>query len=60
MKYFSLYGPNNSDSIVFRNAAFGEIKDHSLRTTPFQKKKKKIAMEVFKSTNEVFFSLWLK
>ena len=44
VKYFSLYGPNNSDSVVFRNAPFGEIKDHSLRTTPFQKKR--IAMEV--------------
>ena len=38
VKYFSLYGPNNSDSVVFRNAAFGEIRDHSLRKTPFQKK----------------------
>ena len=25
-------------SVVFRNATSGEIKDHSLRTTPFQKK----------------------
>ena len=37
MKCFSLYGSNNSDSVVFENAAFGEIKDHSLIMTPFQK-----------------------
>ena len=40
------YGSNNSDSVVSGNAAFREIKDHSLRMTPFQKKKKKKAMEV--------------
>ena len=34
-----LYGSNNSDSVIFGNAAFGDIKDHSLRTTPFQPKK---------------------
>ena len=38
MKCFSLYGLNNSDSIVFVNVAFGEIKDHSLRTTLLQEK----------------------
>ena len=43
MKYFSLYGSNNSDFAVFVNAAFGEIKDHNLRITRFEKK---IAMEV--------------
>ena len=43
MKCFSLYGSHNSDSAVFGNVAVGEIKDHSLTTTPFQKK---IAMEV--------------
>ena len=35
------YGSNNSDSVVSGNAAFREIKDHSLRMTPFPKKKKK-------------------
>ena len=44
VKFVFLYGSNNSDSFVFRNVGFGEIKDHSLRTTLFQKKK--IAMEV--------------
>ena len=38
MKWFSLYRSNNSDSVVFGNATFREIKDHSFRTTPFQKK----------------------
>ena len=37
VKWFSLYGSNNLDFVVFGNAAFGEIKDHSLRTSPFQK-----------------------
>ena len=35
---FFLYGSNNRDSVVFGNAAFEEIKDHSLKTTTFQKK----------------------
>ena len=43
VKWFFLNGSNNWDSIIFGNAAFREIKDHSLRTTPFQKK---IAMEL--------------
>ena len=38
MKYVFLYGSNNSESVVFRNAGFEEIKDFSLRRTPFQKK----------------------
>ena len=38
-----VYGSNNSHSVIFGNATFGEIKDHSLKTTPFQKK---FAMEV--------------
>ena len=38
VKCFSLYGLNNSDSLVFGNATFGEIKNHSLRTRRFQKK----------------------
>ena len=38
VKCFSLYGSNNSDSAVFEYVAFGEIKYHNLRTTPFQKK----------------------
>ena len=33
------YGSNNTDSVSFWNATFGEIKDHSLRTTSFPKKK---------------------
>ena len=37
MKCFFLYGSNNSDSVVFGNDGFGEMKDHSLRTAPFQK-----------------------
>ena len=32
------YGSSNSDAAVFRNATFGEFKDHSLKRTPFQKK----------------------
>ena len=39
VKCFSLYVSNNSDSVVFDNATFGEIKDHNWRTTPFQKRK---------------------
>ena len=35
---FSHCGSNNSDSAVFGNADFGEIKYHSLRTTSFLKK----------------------
>ena len=35
---FFLFCSNNLDSVVFGNAAFGEIKDHSLKTRPFQKK----------------------
>ena len=37
VKFVFLYGSNNSNSVVFGNANFAEIKDHSLRTTPFQK-----------------------
>ena len=32
-----LYGSNNSDSDVFGNAGFGEIKDHSLSAIDFLK-----------------------
>ena len=42
VKCVFLYGCNNSDSVIFENAAFVEIKDHSLR----RKLKKKISMEV--------------
>ena len=35
---FSLYGSNNSDSLVLETATFGEIKDHNLRTKRFHKK----------------------
>ena len=38
VKCLFLYGSNNSDCVIFGNAAFGEINDRSLRTTPFQKK----------------------
>ena len=38
MKSFSLRGSNNSDSVVFGYADIAEIKDHSFRMTPFQKK----------------------
>ena len=37
VKCFSLYGSNNSDSVVFRNVGFTEIKDHSLSTIDFLK-----------------------
>ena len=40
-----LGGSSNSDSVVFKNAGFGKIKDYSWKTTPLQKKKK-IAMKV--------------
>ena len=39
LKCYSLDGWNDSDSLVFGNAAFEEIKDHGLRTTHFQNKK---------------------
>ena len=38
VKCFSFYDSNKSDSFVFKNATFREIKDYSLRTTPFLKK----------------------
>ena len=37
VKFSSGFGSINSDSVVFRSAAFGEIKDYSLKKTPFQK-----------------------
>ena len=37
MKCVFLYGSKNSDSVVFKNVGFAEIKDHSLRRTPSQK-----------------------
>ena len=43
VKCFSLYGSNNSDSVVLGIVHFAEIKDHSLGTTPFEKK---LSMEV--------------
>ena len=42
-KCFSLYGSNDLDSLVFGNAAFGDIKNQSLRARPLEKK---IGMEV--------------
>ena len=44
VKCFLLYGSNNTYSVAFGNATFGEIKDHSLKTTPIQNKS--FAMEV--------------
>ena len=38
MKCFYLYSSNCSDSLAFGNAAVGEMKDHSLRTTLFEEK----------------------
>ena len=38
VKCVFLYGSNNSDSAILLNATIGDIKDHSLRTTPFPKK----------------------
>ena len=43
VKCFSLYGSNYSDSGPFKNVAFGDIQDHSLKKAHF---KKKIAVEV--------------
>ena len=43
VRFSFLYESNNSDSVVFENDGFAEIKDHSLRTKPF---KKKFTMEV--------------
>ena len=37
VKCFCLYGLNNSDSLVFGNSTFGEIKNHNLKTRRFQK-----------------------
>ena len=39
LKWFSLNGSHYSDSLVFRNAGFWEIKDHSLKKTHFPKRK---------------------
>ena len=33
-----LYDSNNSHSVILGNTSFGEIKDHSLKTTLFQRK----------------------
>ena len=38
VKGFSLYGSNDPDSVVSGSSLSGEIKDHSLRMTPFEKK----------------------
>ena len=35
-KFFFIHGSNNSDSVVFSNEGFGEIKDHSSTMTLFQ------------------------
>ena len=43
MKCFSLFVTHNSDSFIFGNAPFGEIKDHSLRARYI---KKTFAMQV--------------
>ena len=36
VKCFFLWGSKNLDSVVFKNAGFREIKDDSLRATPFR------------------------
>ena len=67
-QFLVLLKHRNIDSVIFRYAGFEEINNHSLRTTPFQKK---IAMELlgmylpyvksyFWSTSELCFSSWLK
>ena len=38
VKFISLHGSNNSDSVPFESGAFGDIQDHSLKEIPFQKK----------------------
>ena len=38
VKCFFIHGPNNSDSVLFSNEGFGEIKDHSSTMTHFQKR----------------------
>ena len=37
VKCLFVYGLNKSDSVIFENAAFGEIKDHSLSRIDFVK-----------------------
>ena len=37
VKCVFVYGSNNSDSIIFGNTAFGEIKDYSLNRIDFFK-----------------------
>ena len=37
-QFLVLLKHRNIDSVIFRNAGFEEINNHSLRTTPFQKK----------------------
>ena len=37
VKSFFIHGSNKSDSVVFTNECFGEIKDHSSTKTHFQK-----------------------
>ena len=37
VKLIFFYGSNNPDSVIFENAAFGEIKDHSLSGIDFVK-----------------------
>ena len=48
VKWFSLCGSYNSGSVFFRSPGFGEIKDHNLKKTHFQKKKKKMLFEVLR------------
>ena len=69
VKCLSLYGSDNSDSVAFKNTAFGEIKDHSFKKKPFHKKKLLFKFQVraylmkkgiLKSTSEMLFSLWLE
>ena len=56
VKCFSLYGSNNTDLVVFRNVAFGEIKDHSLRTTLFQDKNFNVSFGIVSTLCKKVFS----
>ena len=56
MKCFSLYGSNYTDLVVLRNVAFGEIKDHSLRTTLFQEKNFNVSFGIVSTLCKKVFS----
>ena len=56
VKCFSLYGSNYTDLVVLRNVAFGEIKDHSLRTTLFQEKNSNVSFGIVSTLCKKVFS----